>query len=247
MAAGFWTSLARPRVFARVTRWMLPLLLTAGGGLLVAGIWQAFIVSPPDYQQGETVRIMYIHVPAATISMGLYVSMAIAAAVSLIWRHMLADLFCRAAALPGAVLTLICLVTGSLWGLPTWGTWWVWDARLTSVLILFFLYLGYIGLADAFDRPERGEQAGAILLLVGVINIPVIRFSVDWWNSIHQPASIIRKGGISIDPSMLIPLGLMFGAVACLAGALILIRMEAEILRRRIAAREARLAQMGEA
>ena len=143
---------------------------------------------------------MYIHVPAAWIGLALYVAMAIAAGVGLVARHALADVFCVAAAPVGAVLVAICLITGSIWGKPTWGAWWVWDARLTSVLILFLLYCGYIVLRGAFDDHERGGKAGAILLLAGAVNIPIVRFSVDWWHTLHQPASVLRMGGPPIAP-----------------------------------------------
>ncbi len=193
--------------------------LLAGG----IGLYMALVTSPVDYQQGESVRIMYVHVPAAWMAMMVYASMAVAAFCGLVWRHVLAEEFARAVAPVGAAFTLICLVTGALWGQPTWGTWWVWDARLTSVLVLFFFYLGYIALVSAFDDEQRGLNAGAVLLLLGVVNLPIIKFSVDWWNTLHQPASVLRMDGPSIHASMLKPLLIMalaylswFVALACL-------------------------------
>jgi heme exporter protein C len=192
--------------------------------------------SPPDYQQGETVRIMYIHVPAAWMAMALYTSLAIAAAMLLVWKHPLAELAARAIAPVGACFTALCLITGSLWGQPMWGTWWVWDARLTSVLVLLFLYLGHIALSNAFDDPTRGGRAAAILALVGVINVPIIKFSVDWWNTLHQPASVVRLGGPTIDPSMLLPLLLMAFGFTFYGIAVVLLRIRTEILARRLRA-----------
>ena len=193
----------------RIALAVLPWVSVACGLCLGGGLYFALFDSPPDYQQGETVRIMYVHVPSAWMGLFCYVALAVFGASALIWRHPLADLMARATAPIGAVFTLICLVTGSLWGKPMWGDWWVWDARLTSMLILFFLYLGYMALVDAFDDPTRGNRAGAILAVVGVVNVPIIKWSVDWWNTQHQPASVIKMGGPSIHPSMLIPLLLM--------------------------------------
>ncbi|MBY0406356.1 MAG: heme ABC transporter permease, partial [Rickettsiales bacterium] len=177
--------------------------------LLAFGLAQALFLSPADYQQGDTVRIMYVHVPAAWMSMMIYGVMALSSASFLIWRHTLADVIARVSAPIGAGFTFVTLVTGSLWGKPMWGAWWVWDARLTSVLVLFFIYIGYIALSDSFAHAERGKKICAIMALVGAVNLPVIRFSVEWWNTLHQPASIIRAGGSAIDGSMLVPLLLM--------------------------------------
>ncbi len=235
--------LANPARFQRLAAAVLP--WSAGLTLitLAAGLVLALVVSPADYQQGQAVRIMYVHVPAAWMAMFVYSNMALAAAVGLVWKHPLADLFAQAAAPIGAGFTALCLITGSLWGAPMWGTWWVWDARLTSVLILFFLYLGYIALVHAFDDANRGAQAGNILLLVGAVNVPVIKFSVDWWNTLHQPASISRLGAPAIDPAMLAPLlvmGLGFTLYFCTT---VLIRLQSEILARKI--RSARLHEPG--
>lgn len=225
---------ANPARFMRLSAILLPWSVGATVLLLAAGLYLALWASPPDYQQGETVRIMYVHVPAAWMALFVYANMAAAAAVGLVWRHPLADLFCKAVAPVGAGFTAICLVTGSLWGQPMWGTWWVWDARLTSVLILFFLYLGYMALVNAFDDPTRGLRAGAILVLVGVVNLPIIKFSVDWWNTLHQPASVSRIGAPALDPAMLTPLLVMALAFTAFFVMLALIRTRTEILNRKI-------------
>ena len=232
---------ANPARFQRSARRVLPFSAGATVLFLALGLYFALFNSPADYQQGETVRIMYIHVPAAWMSLFVYASMALSSAVALIWRHPLAELATRAAAVPGAAFTALCLVTGSLWGQPMWGTWWVWDARLTSVLVLFFLYLGYIALVDAFDDPERGGKAGAILALVGAVNLPIIKFSVDWWNTLHQPASVLRMGGPSMDDTMLRPLLLMALGFTFFFVTLLLLRLETALLDRKIRAAEERL------
>jgi len=201
--------LANPNRFMQWSGKILPWCAIATVLLLGIGLYLALFVAPPDYQQGESVRIMYVHVPSAYMATMVYGLMAAASAVALIWRHPVADIAAREAAPLGAGFTLLCLVSGSLWGKPMWGTWWVWDARLTSVLVLFFLYLGYIALINAFDEPTRGARAGAILALVGVVNLPIIKFSVDWWNTLHQPESIFRLGGPTIAASMLWPLAIM--------------------------------------
>ncbi len=227
---------ANPAQFQRLARAIFPWTTGLAVICLAAGLWFALFASPPDYQQGETVRIMYIHVPSAWMAMFTYTAVAIASAVLLVWKHPLAELAARAMAPVGASFTALCLVSGSLWGEPMWGTWWVWDARLTSVLILFFLYLGQIALFNAFDDPTRGGRAGAILALVGVVNVPIIKFSVDWWNTLHQPASVMRLGGPAIDPSMLLPLLLMGLGFTFYFVTLTLIRTRTEILARRLRA-----------
>ena len=191
--------LANPARFMRLSAKAVPWCGWAAVLVLAIGLFWSLVVAPPDYQQGDTVRIMYVHVPAAWMALSVYLFVAVASAVALVWRHPLAEVAARAAAPIGAAFTFICLATGSLWGRPMWGTWWVWDARLTSVLILFFLYLGYIALANAFDDPSRGGRAAAVLVLVGVVNLPIIKFSVDWWNTLHQPASVMRIGGPRIE------------------------------------------------
>ena len=225
---------ANPARFLRLSSAILPWSAGATVILLIVGLYFSLFSSPPDYQQGETVRIMYIHVPAAWMSLFVYVNMAMAAAAGLVWKHPLADLFAKAAAPVGAGFTFVCLVTGSLWGAPMWGTWWVWDARLTSVLILFFLYLGYMALVNAFDDPQRGMKAGNVLLLVGVVNVPIIKFSVDWWNTLHQPSSVIRMGGPTIDGTMLTPLLVMAFGFTTYFITVVLLRVKAEIVQRKI-------------
>jgi heme exporter protein C len=196
---------------------------------IMTGLYLALFASPPDYQQLESVRIMYVHVPSAWMAMFVYSSIAISSAVALIWKHPLADLIAKASAPVGAGFTLICLVTGSLWGKPMWGTWWVWDARLTSVLILFFLYLGYIALNNAFDDPARGAKASAVLALVGAVNLPIIKFSVDWWNTLHQPASVTRLDAPAIHSSMLWPLLLMAMGFTLFYVTILIFRVRSEI------------------
>lgn len=223
----------KPSLIHRLHRLLsLPLLLT-GALLLIAGVYQALFVSPPDYQQGESVRIMYVHVPSAWLGMALYGFLALCGVSYLIWKNPLAYFLGRSAAPVGALFTALCLVTGCLWGKPIWGAWWVWDARLTSMLILFFLYLGYILLGGHFDNPERAAGSCSILSLLGALNLPVIKFSVDWWNTLHQPASLIRSGGISIDGSMLLPLLLMFAGFLSLSGWLILLNTQTLLLKRK--------------
>ena len=200
---------ANPTRFLRFANAVLPWCTWISVALITAGIYFSFAASPADYQQGQTVRIMYVHVPAAWMAMFAYAFIVIASATGLIWKHPIAHISATAAAPVGACFTLVCLVTGSFWGKPMWGTWWVWDARLTSVLILFFLYLGFIVLHDAFDDTSRGARAASILAVVGAVNVPIIKFSVDWWNTLHQPASVLKLDGPAIHSSMLIPLLLM--------------------------------------
>jgi heme exporter protein C len=215
---------------SRVVPWMgvATFILFAGG---VGLVW---FVSPADYQQGETVKIMYIHVPAAWLAMMIYGVMAAAAVGTLVWRHPLADAAQKAAAPLGACFTFICLATGSLWGRPMWGTWWEWDARLTSVSVLFIIYLGLIALWRAIEEPGLAARTAAVLTLVGVLNLPIIKFSVDWWNTLHQPASVFRLGGPTIHPSMLWPLFVMAIAFTLLFVTLHLMAIRNEILRRRV-------------
>ena len=226
---------ANPARFMRLSDRLIPWSAGLTVVTLAIGLWGAF-TAPPDYQQGEAVRIMFVHVPAAWMSSFTYFLMAVASGVALIWRHPLADIAAQAAAPLGAGFTLVCLVTGSLWGEPMWGTWWVWDARLTSVLVLFFLYLGYIALVNAFDDPTRGSRAGAVLALVGIVNLPIIKFSVDWWNTLHQPASVFRMGGPTIDSSMLWPLLVMAVAFMFYFATVLMVRMRSAILSARLRA-----------
>ncbi|MCE3231944.1 MAG: cycZ [Rickettsiaceae bacterium] len=223
-----------PGKFTKMADKILPFSAVLTVILLALGLYYALFASPADYQQGEYVRIMYIHVPSAWMSMMIYSFIASFGAAGLIWRNPLSHMVAISAAPIGAAFTLICLVTGSMWGKPIWGTWWVWDARLTSVLILFFFYLGYMGLYNAYDDKERAGKTSAILALVGLVNIPIIKFSVDLWNTLHQPASIIRSGGISIDGSMMAPLMLMFAAFISLFVTLVLIRTKTEILAKKV-------------
>jgi heme exporter protein C len=227
---------ANPARFMRISAALLPWCAWVSLALIAFGLWLALIVAPADYQQGEAVRIMYVHVPAAWLALNVYLFVAAASGVALVWRHPLAEIAARSAAPIGAAFTFICLATGSLWGRPMWGTWWVWDARLTSVLVLFFLYLGYIALVNGFDDPARGGRGGAILALVGVVNLPIIKFSVDWWNTLHQPASVLRFGKPTIATSMLVPLLVMALGFSALFVMLLLLRMRTELNERKIRA-----------
>jgi heme exporter protein C len=226
--------LANPARFRRFSQRVLSGLTFATVLGFAVGLYLALLQSPPDYQQGETVRIMFVHVPSAWLSMAGYALLAALGASLLVWRHPLAALMARAAAPVGACFALVCLLTGSLWGRPMWGTYWVWDARLTSMLLLFFLYLGHIALSRAYDDPDRGDRAAAILALVGVINLPIIKFSVDWWNTLHQPASRMRLDAPAIHPAILMPLLWMAGSFLLLFIVLVLVRTETEIDRRRL-------------
>ena len=225
---------ANPQRFLRFVHYVLLPVLLIGGVLSAGGLYAAFALAPADYQQGETVRIMYIHVPAAWLSMACYGLMALSSIGTLVWRHPLADVSARAMAPIGAAFTIICLVTGSLWGRPMWGTWWVWDARLTSVLVLFLIYCGILALWNAFEDPARAGRAAAVMTLVGAINLPIIKFSVDWWNTLHQPASVFRMGGPTIDKSMLWPLLLVAIGMTIVMIGLHLAAMRNEILARRL-------------
>ena len=225
--------LANPTRFLALVNRVLPWLAAATVALLAIGLYRA-LNAPDDYQQGATVKIMYLHVPAAWLGMMGWGIMTIAALGTLVWRHPLADVTAKAAAPIGAAFTFLCLVTGSLWGRPMWGTYWVWDARLTSELVLLLLYLGVLALYWTAEDPGRGARAAAILALVGAVNLPVIKFSVDWWNTLHQGESIFRSGGSSIDPSILWPLLIMAIAFTLLFITLLLAAMRNEILRRRV-------------
>jgi heme exporter protein C len=236
-------ALANPaRFMALSDRLVMPLAVLTFA-LIATGLYFGLFVAPADYQQGETVRIMYIHVPSAWLGMFGYMVMAGASAVALIFRHPLADVCAKSAAPIGAAFAFITLVTGSLWGRPMWGAWWVWDARLTSMLILFFLYLGYIALWATIEEPVRAARAAAVLALVGSINVPIVHFSVVWWNTLHQPASVFRIDGPQIATSMLVPLAIMALGFTAFFVTLLLVRMRAEILRRRV--RALRLAKAG--
>ncbi|WP_337267804.1 heme ABC transporter permease [Oryzifoliimicrobium ureilyticus] len=235
-SAGPLTLLANPTRFLALAARALPWMAFVTAVLFIVGLTLSF-TTEADYQQGETVRIMYLHVPSAWLSMMCYTVMSVSAVGTLVWRHPLADVSAKSAAPLGAAFTFIALVTGSLWGKPMWGTWWVWDARLTSVFILFLMYLGLIALNRALDDPSRAARLSAILILVGFINIPIIKFSVDWWNTLHQSASVIRLDGPAIDPEFLRPLFVMAAAFTMLFFTLHVAAMRNEIWRRRIAAR----------
>ena len=228
------TNLASPTTFLRLARVLVPACGALTAALLVVGLYGALFVAPADYQQGETVRIMYLHVPAAWLASFAYVVMTAAALGTLVWRHPLADAAQKAAAPLGAGFTFVCLATGSLWGKPMWGTWWVWDARLTSVLVLFLIYLGLVALWETIEEPGRAARVAAVFTLVGAANIPIIKFSVDWWNTLHQPASVFRLGGPTISASMLWPLLVMAAAFTFLFLTLHMAAIRNEILRRRL-------------
>ena len=232
---GRWIDLANPTRFLSLAGAILPWLGGLTALVLAIGFWLS-MQAPDDYQQGATVKIMFIHVPFAWLSMMCYTIMTIAALGTLVWRHPLADVSAKAAAPIGAVFTALALITGSLWGKPMWGTWWVWDARLTSVFVLFLMYLGIIALTRAMDDPAKSAKATAILTLVGFINIPIIKFSVDWWNTLHQPASVLRMGGSTIDPSLLWPLLVMAIGFTLLFFTMHIMAMRNEIWRRRVIA-----------
>ncbi|QDH17263.1 heme ABC transporter permease CcmC [Swingsia samuiensis] len=220
---------ANPGQFLRLARTLLPWVSISAILLLVWGISWGLFFSPADWQQGETVRIMYVHVPMAWLASSCYLSLAICGILSLVWKHPLADLAAIEIGPIGACAAALCLITGSLWGEPMWGTWWVWDARLTSVLILFFLFLGHIALIHAFDEPARGQRAAAILALAGAIDLPIIKFSVQWWNTLHQPDSITLTGAPTMSLSMLWPLLITTLGFSLGIAALILGRMSAAI------------------
>jgi heme exporter protein C len=234
LAVTKFSDLANPTRFLALAARILPWMAGFTALCFIMGLYLSF-TTEGDYQQGETVRIMYIHVPAAWLAMMGYTIMSLSSIGTLVWRHPLADVSAKAAAPLGAAFTLIALVTGSLWGKPMWGTWWVWDARLTSVFILFLMYLGLIALHRAIDDPSKAARVSAVLILVGFVNIPIIKFSVDWWNTLHQSASVLRLDGPAIDPEFLRPLLVMAVAFTALFFTLHIMAMRNEILRRRVA------------
>ena len=227
---------ANPKRFLSLANWLTPVLLIGGLLLGAAALWWGMTQVPPDRLMGETVRILFLHVPAAWLGMGGWTAIAISSLVFLVWRHPLAALAARAAALPGFVFTIICLVTGSIWGRPTWGTWWVWDGRLTSMLVLAFLYLAYMALAQAAEREGVSPRIPAIFGLLGAVNIPIINRSVVWWNSLHQPPSI-TAGKSAIDGAFLGPLLIAVLGFSLLFGAIVLMRMRALIAEQQVEAR----------
>jgi heme exporter protein C len=225
--------LANPSRFLALVGRVLPWLIAATVIAFVVGIALA-LAAPDDYQQGATVKIMFVHVPAAWLGSFIWAVMSIAALGTLVWRHPLADVAAKTAAPIGAAFTFLCLFAGSMWGRPMWGTYWVWDARLISVLVLFLMYLGLIALWNTVEDPSRAARAAAILTLIGALNLPIIKFSVDWWNTLHQPASVMRLGGPTIHPAILTPLVVMTLAFTLLFVTLHLAAMRNEILRRRV-------------
>jgi heme exporter protein C len=225
---------ANPARFLAIVNRILPWCWGLTVILLAAGLYGALITSPADYQQGETVRIMFIHVPAAWLALFAYGLMAVLSAIAMIFRHPLADASAKVAAPIGAVFCFLALATGSLWGKPMWGTWWVWDARLTSMFVLMLLYLGYMAIWQAVDDPHRAAPLARIVALVGAVNLPIIKYSVNWWNTLHQPASVFRMGGPTIDKSMLWPLLVMALAYTMLFVCLHLTATRAEIIERKL-------------
>lgn len=226
--------LGSPPYFDRFARRWAPWAYALALLSMAVGAYGALFQVPADYQQGDSFRILYIHVPSAMMSMAVFALMAIYAAIALIWRIKLCEILAMACAPIGAAFTVITLATGSIWGKPMWGTWWVWDARLTSVLVLFFLYLGHMALLSAFEDPARGRKAAAVLALVGFVNVPIIKFSVDWWNTLHQPSSILRMDSPAIHSSMLWPLVVMWLAFLCYFIAVHILRTRAELTARKI-------------
>ncbi|PZO05036.1 MAG: heme transporter HemC [Alphaproteobacteria bacterium] len=234
--------LANPDRFLRFTRPLTPVLWVGAAVLLAIGTWLSF-VAPEDYQQGDTVRIMFVHVPAASVGLGIYLALGVSSFFALVFRHPLADAAARAAALPGAAYTFLALITGSLWGKPMWGAFWVWgDARLMSELVLLLFYIGYMALRASIDDEAKAARAAAVLGLVGLINLPIVKFSVDWWNTLHQPASLLREDGPSVAPAMLAPLLIMMAAFGLFFLAYWITSIRTEIVRRRVLSLSARRA-----
>ena len=234
--------LSNPERFMAFSRWAAPLFGVLAVAFAVAGLWLTF-TAPEDYQQGDTVRIMFIHVPAAWLGMFVYACLGVASFLALVFRHALADAAAKSATPLGAAFTVITLITGALWGKPMWGAWWVWDARLTSVLVLFLLYLAYMALRSAIDDEAKAARAAAILALAGLINLPIIHYSVVWWNSLHQGSSVFRAEGPAMPPVFWIPIILMALAYLAGFGSLWLVRIRAEVWRRRAEAAALRAAR----
>ena len=228
----FFHKLASPKHFYRISGLLIPWLAAITAILLLVGLYLGLFVAPPDYQQGQSYRIIFVHVPSAWMSMFIYTFKAVLSAIYLIWNIKLADVMARSSAVLGASFTLLALATGSLWGKPMWGAWWVWDARLTSELILLFLYMGYIALVMAIEDVRTAARAGAVLILVGVVNIPIIHYSVEWWNTLHQGPTVTKLDKPSIHLSMLVPLLLMAGAFQFYYFTVVLMRARAELLDR---------------
>ncbi len=235
---------ANPNTFLKIANAILPVTWVITIALFAVGLYGALFTAPPDYQQGETVRIMFVHVPAAWLALMVYSIMALASGIAIIFRHPLADVAAKTAAPIGAVFCALALITGSIWGKPMWGAWWVWDARLTSMFVLMLLYVGYIAVWQTIEEPQRAAMIARIVAIMGAINIPIIKFSVNWWNSLHQPASVFRMGGPTIDRSMLWPLLVMGLGYTLLFLALHLTSMRSEIAARKL--RTARMTQAAE-
>ena len=235
---------ANPQRFLAIARPLTPWLLVLGAILLLIGCYAGLLIAPPDARQGDSARILYIHVPAAWLGMGGWASLAIAALVQLVWRHPLAGIAARATAVPGALFTAICLATGSIWGRPTWGTWWEWDGRMTSMLVLLFLYLAFIAFSNLDEEKTAISRSAAVYAVVGAVILPIINRSVVWWNSLHQPASI-SVGKSAIAGELLWPLGLTLLGFSLLFGAIVLMRMRALIATAKLEARMRRLAATG--
>ena len=231
---GWFTRIAHPGLFMGWSRRLVVPLAAITALIFAVGLYYCFWGSPADYQMGDTVRMMYVHVPTAWLSQFCYAVMFCSAIGTLVWRHPMADVSQKAAAPLGAAFTALALFTGSMWGRPTWGTFWEWDGRMTSTLVLLFIYLGLIALWRAFDDQLKAARIVAVLTLVGAINIPIIKFSVDWWQTLHQPASVFRADGPTVDGSILIPLLLMTLAFSLLFLTLHLVRMRTEVMKRRI-------------
>jgi heme exporter protein C len=236
---------ANPAKFLRVARMILPFAWSAAVAFFAVGLYWGLVVAPPDYQQGETVRIMYVHVPAAWMALLIYSVMAALSASAYVFRHPLADAAAKAAAPIGACFCFLALATGSIWGKPMWGAWWVWDGRLTSMFVLFLLYLGYMAVWQAIEEPWRAAAIARVVALVGFINVPIVKFSVEWWWSMHQGASVFRTDGSTIDAAIRYPLYAMGLAYLFLFVALHLTAIRSEIAERRL--RQTRLAEIGDA
>jgi heme exporter protein C len=232
---------ANPTRFLSIARPLTPWLLVLGALLLGIGVYAGLAMVPPDARQGDSARILYIHVPAAWLGMGGWMALAVAGLMQLVWRHPLAGISARAIAVPGALFTAICLATGSIWGKPTWGTWWEWDGRMTSMLVLLFLYIGFIAFTNISEDRASISRGAAVYAVVGAINLPIINRSVVWWNSLHQPASI-TTGGSSISPELLWPLGFTVLGFSLLFGAIVLMRMRAILAQAKVEARLRRMA-----
>lgn len=225
--------LANPHRFSKLTgNLQLPLIILSTT-MISLGLYYGLFDSPKDYQQGDAVRIMYVHVPSAWLASFLYFSLAVSCIFYLVWKHPLADLIANTIAPIGLIFSILTLITGSLWGKPMWGTWWVWDARLTSMLILFFFYLGFILLSNAFERKIDGSKTASVLAIIGLINLPIIKFSVDWWHTLHQPSSILRMDGPSIDKEMLFPLSLMMVGFSLFSLYLIIINVKRMLMEKK--------------